>query len=94
MNKNKEIEFKTFISKETYDTLLEEFNLANNIFPQTNYYFDTEDTKLMEDQTVLRIRQKGNNFKLFLENLFVALNTITPSGLPRAKDLGQTTAEV
>ncbi len=64
MNKNKEIEFKTFISKETYDTLLEEFNLANNIFPQTNYYFDTEDTKLMEDQTVLRIRQKGNNFKL------------------------------
>ena len=47
MNKNKEIEFKTFISKETYDTLLEEFNLATNIFPQTNYYFDTEDTKLM-----------------------------------------------
>ncbi|MCM1130233.1 MAG: CYTH domain-containing protein [Roseburia sp.] len=64
MNKNKEIEFKTFIPKETYDALLEEFNLSNNIFPQTNYYFDTEDTKLMEEQTVLRIRQKGNNFKL------------------------------
>ncbi|MDE7161765.1 MAG: CYTH domain-containing protein [Anaeroplasmataceae bacterium] len=64
MNKNKEIEFKTFISKETYDALLEEFNLSNNIFPQTNHYFDTEDTKLMEEQTVLRIRQKGNNFKL------------------------------
>lgn len=64
MNKNKEIEFKTFISKETYEALVEEFNLSNNIFPQTNHYFDTEDTKLIEDQTVLRIRQKGNNFKL------------------------------
>ncbi len=64
MNKNKEIEFKTFISKENYDMLLEEFNLANNIFPQTNFYFDTEDSKLMNEYTVLRIRQKGNNFKL------------------------------
>ena len=64
MDKNKEIEFKTFISKEQYDNLLEEFHLTNNIFPQTNFYFDTEDTLLMKDQTVLRIRKKGNNYKL------------------------------
>lgn len=44
MDKNKEIEFKTFISKEQYENLLEEFHLTNNIFPQTNFYFDTEDT--------------------------------------------------
>lgn len=64
MNKNKEIEFKTFISKEIYEALLEEFNLSNNIFPQINHYFDTDDIKLIEEQTVLRIRQKGSNYKL------------------------------
>lgn len=61
---NKEIEFKTFITQETYLALVKEFELENNIFAQTNHYFDTEDTKLMEEKTVLRIRQKGNNFKL------------------------------
>lgn len=61
---NKEIEFKTFITKEKYDQLIREFNLENNVFAQTNYYFDTEDTKLMKECTVLRIRQKGNGYKL------------------------------
>lgn len=64
MNKNKEIEFKTFITKEMYESLLEEFNLANNIFSQTNFYFDTDDLKLLKEHTVLRIRQKGNSYKL------------------------------
>ncbi len=64
MIKNKEIEFKTFISKEDYEKLITEFELENNVFSQTNFYFDTEDTKLMEDKTVLRIRQKGSNYKL------------------------------
>ena len=61
---NKEIEFKTFISKDQYDSLLNEFGLDNNVFAQTNYYFDTDDTKLIQEQTVLRIRQKGNNYKI------------------------------
>jgi len=61
---NKEIEFKTFITKEQYENLLLEFGLDNNVFAQTNHYFDTEDTKLIKEQTVLRIRQKGNNFKI------------------------------
>lgn len=64
MNKNKEIEFKTLISKEQYYNLLDEFNLTNNIFSQINHYFDTENTDLIQEQTVLRIRQKGNNYKL------------------------------
>lgn len=64
MYKNKEIEFKTFITKELYYHLLEEFNLTNNIFSQINHYFDTEDAKLISEQTVLRIRQKGNSYKL------------------------------
>ena len=64
MNKNKEIEFKTLISQDIYEKLLDEFGLSNNIFPQTNFYFDTEDTKLLNEQTVLRIRKKGNGYKL------------------------------
>ena len=64
MNQNKEIEFKTLITKEQYYALLEEFNLSNNIYTQINHYFDTVNTDLIQEQTVLRIRQKGNNYKL------------------------------
>ena len=64
MYKNKEIEFKTFISKEVYESLLKEFELENNVFAQTNFYFDTDDLDLMNEKTVLRIRKKGNNYKL------------------------------
>lgn len=64
MYKNKEIEFKTYISEEQYNKLISEFQLDNNIFAQTNYYFDTEDSKLLNDKTVLRIRQKNCNYKL------------------------------
>ena len=64
MHKNKEIEFKTYISEEQYKDLISKFQLDNNIFAQTNYYFDTEDSKLLNEKTVLRIRQKCCNFKL------------------------------
>ncbi len=64
MYANKEIEFKTFITKEKYNELIEEFNLANNIFAQTNHYFDTVNSDLMNQGIVLRIRQKGNSYKL------------------------------
>ncbi|MCR5350187.1 MAG: CYTH domain-containing protein [Acholeplasmatales bacterium] len=61
---NKEIEFKSFISEDNYNSLLKEFGLENNIFKQINHYFDTDDEKLLKDMIVLRIREKGNNFKL------------------------------
>ena len=64
MNMNKEIEFKTFINEDVYNKLINDFGLDNNVFAQTNHYFDTDDTKLLQEQTVLRIRQKGNNFKI------------------------------
>ena len=64
MTKNKEIEFKTFITEAQYYELLQGFGLENNVFSQTNYYFDTPDQKLLQEKTVLRIRQKGNNYKL------------------------------
>lgn len=64
MTRNKELEFKTIITEKQYNELLKEFDLENNIFTQTNYYFDTDDHKLLNDHIVLRIRQKCENYKL------------------------------
>ncbi len=62
MNRNIEIEFKTVIPKEKYEELLTLFQLENNIYKQTNHYFDTDDYALNQKQIVLRIRQKGEHF--------------------------------
>ncbi len=64
MKTNLEIEFKTFITKDKYIELLKEFDLENNIFSQTNHYFDTPDFNLKNNKIVLRIRQKGEVYKL------------------------------
>ncbi len=64
MRHNLEIEFKTFITKEKYEGLLKIFNLENNVFKQTNHYFDTANLDLDSKEVVLRIRQKGLNYKL------------------------------
>jgi uncharacterized protein YjbK len=69
MNKNIEIEFKTVIPEEKYLHLLGLFNLENNIFKQTNHYFDTDDYDLNARQIVLRIREKSaNRFKVTLKS--------------------------
>lgn len=69
MTKNIEIEFKTCVSSEKYQELLQLFNLENNIFKQTNHYFDTDDFNLNKEKIVLRIRQKGeNHFKVTLKS--------------------------
>ena len=65
---NIEIEFKSKVTQELYYELLERFNLENNVFKQTNYYFDTPDLKLNKDKVVLRIRQKGENYKVTLKS--------------------------
>lgn len=69
MTKNIEIEFKTGISQEKYQELLTHFHLENNIFKQTNYYFDTDDYVLNQSKIVLRIRQKSDvHFKVTLKS--------------------------
>jgi uncharacterized protein YjbK len=69
MNKNIEIEFKTAITQEKYQELLQQFKLENNIFKQTNHYFDTDQYDLNQQKIVLRIRQKGeNHYKVTLKN--------------------------
>lgn len=62
MNKNVELEFKTVIPKDSYKNILEAYNLNDNVFLQTNHYFDTSDLALSNQHIVLRIRQKGKRF--------------------------------
>lgn len=62
MNHNHELEFKTIISEANYTSLIENYVLNDNIFLQTNHYFDTKDLTLSNQSIVLRIRQKGNRF--------------------------------
>lgn len=69
MTNNIEIEFKTNVSVDKYNELLQLFNLENNIFKQTNHYFDTVNFDLNREKIVLRIRQKGENkFKVTLKS--------------------------
>jgi len=66
--KNFEIEFKSAITEEKYHELLQAFALENNIFKQTNYYFDTDDYYFKGLHTVIRIRQKGESrFKVTMK---------------------------
>ena len=59
-----EIEYKTKISKEEYERLIDLFNLKEHIFTQTNYYFDTPNHDLINKHIILRIREKSYNIKL------------------------------
>ena len=59
-----EIEFKTKITKEQYETLMEKYSLNDKVFSQTNYYFDTSSHTLLNSGTILRIREKAHNIKL------------------------------
>lgn len=69
MKMNIEIEFKTKIDQDKYEELLKEFSLEENVFKQTNYYFDTNNLDLNEKKMVLRIRQKReHSFKLTLKS--------------------------
>lgn len=62
MTKNIEIEFKTIVSKEQYENLLQTFHLRDNVFKQVNYYFDTDSYQLNQQQIVLRIRKKSETY--------------------------------
>lgn len=62
-----EIEFKTLISKEDYERLLKDFDLEDNVFTQVNYYLDSPDFFLRNNNMALRIRHKNGIYKLTLK---------------------------
>ncbi len=59
-----EIEFKSLLSKEEFDTLIEKFSLQDKFFKQYNYYFDTDDEYILKNDSAFRIRLKNGNYKL------------------------------
>ena len=64
MKTSLEIEFKTAISEDIYNKLIKKFNLKDNIKTQINHYFDTPNKDIINAGLVLRIRQKGNYYKI------------------------------
>lgn len=62
-----EIEFKNPVSEKTYTKLLKEYSLENNVFLQTNYYFDSKEFTLEKKHIVLRIRLRANKYKVTLK---------------------------
>lgn len=62
MEKNIEIEYKTFVSGDAASALL-----AQGVFKhgqlQTNYYYDTQDRYFTNHRGVLRIREKNEHFR-------------------------------
>ncbi len=82
---NQEIEFKCLINEQTYNKLLDEFNVASKIFKQVNFYFDTLNNDLKQRKIVLRIRQKGEQFKLTKKEM-ISDNVIEESHVYLDKD--------
>ncbi|TDK58522.1 CYTH domain-containing protein [Bacillus salipaludis] len=68
MFQNIEIEFKNMLTKEEYELLLIKFTtVESKLITQENHYFDTKDFALKNEQSALRIRQKGQQFEMTLK---------------------------
>lgn len=64
MNSSIEIEFKSFITEEKYNELIKKYSRNVDALIQINHYFDTKDSLFQQEKKVLRIRQKGEQYKL------------------------------
>lgn len=62
MEKNIEIEYKSFVSGEAASALLAQGVFRNGQL-QTNYYYDTQDHYFTSNLGVLRIREKNDQFR-------------------------------
>lgn len=65
---NLEIEFKCQINGLEYENLLKKYNIdKSSIKEQTNYYFDSKNLLLTNNNVMVRIRQKGLQYKITLK---------------------------
>ncbi|WP_407271035.1 CYTH domain-containing protein [Radiobacillus sp. PE A8.2] len=68
MSQEIEIEFKNLLSKHEYETLAQVFGVKDQQgVVQTNHYFETNDFKLKQNKSALRIREKNNLWQLTLK---------------------------
>lgn len=66
MSTNLEIELKSDVSKEDYESLIAKFG-SSKIYLQTNYYIDDDNLSVRYLKCGLRVRQKGDDFELTLK---------------------------
>ncbi|WLR42954.1 CYTH domain-containing protein [Bacillus carboniphilus] len=68
MTQEIEIEFKNMLTEKEYKLLLENYKInTEQIFKQTNYYFDTQDFLLKQHGIALRIRKKNDIYQWTLK---------------------------
>jgi uncharacterized protein YjbK len=64
MKQSLEIEFKTAITEDVYEKLMNKFDLLDKSFTQINHYFDTDNKDIISIKNILRIRQKNDQYKI------------------------------
>lgn len=62
-----EIEFKNLLTKAEFNHLLDAYAFPKDAHTQTNFYFETEDFRLKDKHSALRIREKNDNYTLTLK---------------------------
>src|SRR5699024_11542022 len=62
-----EIEYKTLLTKNEYNILLNALPFSSETIMQTNHYFETDDFKIERHHSALRIRNKGQRYTLTLK---------------------------
>ncbi|MFC7321226.1 CYTH domain-containing protein [Halobacillus campisalis] len=68
MTQEIEIEFKNILTEEEFVKLYEHLSFdSEELIEQTNYYFETEDFKLRQQGSALRIRRKKDQWTLTLK---------------------------
>ncbi len=59
-----EIEFKSLLTCDEFDSLVARFDLKDKFTKQYNYYFDTEDHFILKSASSFRIRFKNGKYKI------------------------------
>lgn len=67
MKQELEIEYKLLLTNDEYNLLLNNLPFPQQAISQTNYYFETEDFLLKENNCALRIREKNKTYTLTLK---------------------------
>jgi len=62
-----EIEYKTLLTKNEYNILLNALPFSSEAIMQMNHYFETDDFSLKKHHSALRIRNKGQRYTLTLK---------------------------
>ena len=66
MSTNVEIEFKSALSQDDYNKLINKYQ-KEKIYPQNNFYFDTNELQIRERKAGLRVRELNGKFELTLK---------------------------